>query len=427
MGLMNNIDKQYQALLQDILDNGVEKKDRTGTGTISVFGRQIRHKMSEGFPLLTTKKMPWKSIVTELLWFLQGNTNIKWLVDNGCNIWNGDAYKNFENEFNKGNVAGIRLDDGTERVANIDEFIRRIKVDDEFAKEWGELGPIYGKQWRKWNSISDSDFDMRMSTYEVDQIQNLINDLKTNPDSRRLMVNAWNVGELDQMVLPPCHYGFQVYTRELSLDERLCIADKFNPLIREDCLTKIHHPDETEELKLVYRHEFLDSLGPNVVPQRRAISLMWNQRSVDTFLGLPFNIASYGLLLEIIAKEVNMVPDELIGNLGDVHLYSNHIEQAKEQIGRKYTHEERTELLKQSMGEEHYNKAVDELMPFGGGLSEYYDSHKIPYMTREPYELPRLKFSPCPITGIDMEYQSIAQFQIENYESHPTIKAPLSN
>ncbi len=424
---MNNIDKQYQALLQDILDNGVEKKDRTGTGTISVFGRQIRHKMSEGFPLLTTKKMPWKSIVTELLWFLQGNTNIKWLVDNGCNIWNGDAYKNFENEFNKGNVAGIRLDDGTERVANIDEFIRRIKVDDEFAKEWGELGPIYGKQWRKWNSISDSDFDMRMSTYEVDQIQNLINDLKTNPDSRRLMVNAWNVGELDQMVLPPCHYGFQVYTRELSLDERLCIADKFNPLIREDCLTKIHHPDETEELKLVYRHEFLDSLGPNVVPQRRAISLMWNQRSVDTFLGLPFNIASYGLLLEIIAKEVNMVPDELIGNLGDVHLYSNHIEQAKEQIGRKYTHEERTELLKQSMGEEHYNKAVDELMPFGGGLSEYYDSHKIPYMTREPYELPRLKFSPCPITGIDMEYQSIAQFQIENYESHPVIKAPLSN
>jgi len=159
----------------------------------------------------------------------------------------------------------------------------------------------------------------------------------------------------------------------------------------------------------------------------RAISLMWNQRSVDTFLGLPFNIASYGLLLEIIAKEVNMIPDELIGNLGDVHLYSNHIEQAKEQIGRKYTHEERTELLKQSMGEENYNKAVDELMPFGGGLSEYYDSHKIPYMTREPYELPSLKFSPCPITGIDMEYQSIAQFQIENYKSHPTIKAPLSN
>jgi thymidylate synthase len=133
------------------------------------------------------------------------------------------------------------------------------------------------------------------------------------------------------------------------------------------------------------------------------------------------------LLLEIIAKEVNMIPDELIGNLGDVHLYSNHIEQVKEQIGRELTHEERTELLKQAMGEENYNKAVDELMPFGGGLSEYYDSYKIPYKTREPYKLPRLKFSPCPITGIDMEYQSIAQFQIENYESHPVIKAPLSN
>ena len=137
MGLMNNIDKQYQTLLQDSLDNGVEKKYRTGTGTISVFGRQIRHKMSEGFPLLTTKKMPWKSIVTELLWFLQGNTNIKWLVDNGCNIWNGDCYKNFCNSH-------------TEIFVTQEEFIERIKDDNEFAKKWGELGPIYGAQWRSW-------------------------------------------------------------------------------------------------------------------------------------------------------------------------------------------------------------------------------------------------------------------------------------
>jgi len=494
---MNNIDKQYQTLLQDILDNGVEKKDRTGTGTISVFGRQIRHKMSEGFPLLTTKKMPWKSIVTELLWFLQGNTNIKWLVDNGCNIWNGDAYKNFENEFNKGNVAGIRLDDGTERVANIDEFIRRIKVDDEFAKEWGNLGKIYGFQWRNWGGwkdtkqtgflhktdngwtvkwsdlhsfangtewlttpIQDSDqslysdedegkkvyyknitlgyndsfcpvqvakvIDDKFDKYVggIDQIQNLINDLKTNPDSRRLMVNAWNVGELDQMVLPPCHYGFQIYTRELSPKERIELAFKSiestdgnsAALLWElSCQGK----KETEIMKTLNN-------SPRNIPTR-AISLMWNQRSVDTFLGLPFNIASYGLLLEIIAKEVNMVPDELIGNLGDVHLYSNHTEQAKEQIGRKYTHEERTELLKQEMGEENYNKAVDELMPFGGGLSGEYEWYKIPHHSRKPFPLPRLKFSPCPITGIDMEYQSIAQFQIENYQSHPTIKAPLSN
>jgi thymidylate synthase len=421
MGLMNNIDKQYQSLLQDILDNGVEKKDRTGTGTISVFGRQIRHKMSEGFPLLTTKKMPWKSIVTELLWFLQGNTNIKWLVDNGCNIWNGDAYKKYSD-------SQPSFADGfsyrTPIVHSKESFIEAIKTDDEFAKEWGELGPIYGAQWRNWKGfrhgwhdvakVIDGSIEPHIDWLNgIDQITSLIYDLKTNPDSRRLMVNAWNVGELDQMVLPPCHYGFQVYTRELSLTER-------RNLVTLEKYESVYNGGDSRN---TLSHSEIDQWGYPI----RAISLMWNQRSVDTFLGLPFNIASYGLLLQIIAKEVNMIPDELIGNLGDVHLYSNHIEQAKEQIGRKYTHEERTELLKQAMGEENYDKAVDELMPFGGGLSGYYDLHKIPYMSREPYALPRLKFSPCPITGIDMEYQSIAQFQIENYESHPTIKAPLSN
>jgi thymidylate synthase len=401
---MNNIDKQYQDLLQDILDNGVEKKDRTGTGTISVFGRQIRHKMSEGFPLLTTKKMPWKSIVTELLWFLQGNTNIKWLVDNGCNIWNGDAYKNYSSK-NFGKT-----------IHTEEQFIERIKTDDEFAKKWGELGPIYGAQWRSWRvgegipttlKNDDGETIYESASRYVDQIQNLINDLKTNPDSRRLMVNAWNVGELDQMVLPPCHYGFQVYTRELSLEERVEMIRPFGM----DALI----PEAREKW-----------MEENSIP-KRAISLMWNQRSVDTFLGLPFNIASYGLLLEIIAKEVNMVPDELIGNLGDVHLYSNHIEQAKEQLGRKLTFDERTEMLKDKMGIDKYKKELSELVPFGGGMSEFYKYYKIPYETREPYDLPTLKFSPCPITGIDMEYQSIAQFQIENYESHPSIKAPLSN
>jgi thymidylate synthase len=436
---MNKLDKTYQDLLQDILDNGVTKQDRTGTGTISVFGRQIRHKMSEGFPLLTTKKMPWKSIVTELLWFLQGNTNIKWLVDNGCNIWNGDAYKNYCKNVDEGTFSRkwLKLEESFDgfftnekySLYTQEEFINKIKEDDEFAERWGQLGPIYGKQWRSWTKFEEYDdafevdileenedsVSLSMGTsgmvYEIDQIQNLINDLKINPDSRRLMVNAWNVGELDQMVLPPCHYGFQVYTRELSVVERMEYYGK-------------HFMKETES-KTFDELSQIDYDKLNI--PTRAISLMWNQRSVDTFLGLPFNIASYGLLLEIIAKEVNMIPDELIGNLGDVHLYSNHIDQAKEQIGRKYTHEERTELLKQAMGEENYNKSVDELMPFGGGLSEYYNSYKIPNKTREPYKLPSLKFSPCPITGIDMEYQSIAQFQIENYESHPVIKAPLSN
>jgi thymidylate synthase len=383
---MNSIDKTYQALLQDILNNGVKKETRNG-GTISVFGRQIRHKMSEGYPLLTTKKMAFKTMVTELIWFLRGDTNIKYLVDNGCHIWDGDAHKRYMEVYEiesreSGNKTYL---ENLHMLSNltIDEFIERIKTDDEFAKKWGELGPIYGKQWRLWDRKTTREEKIthpEVYNIEVDQIQNLINDLRTNPDSRRLMVNAWNVGELDKMTLPPCHYGFQVYTRELSLEERLCIADKFNPLIREDCLTKTHHPDETEELKLVYRHEFLDSLGPNVVPQRRAISLMFNMRSIDTFLGLPFNIASYGLLLEIIAKEVNMVPDELIGNLGDTHLYLNHIEQAKEQI------------------------------------------------SRTPYELPKL--------GMDYregEYNKNLtdfvpdDFYLIDYQSHPTIKAPLSN
>ena len=408
---MNKLDKTYTDLLQDILDNGVTKQDRTGTGTISVFGRQIRHDMKDGFPLLTTKKMPWKSIVTELLWFLRGDTNIKYLVDNGCNIWTGDAKKNYDKHFSEYWTSG----DNPPKFNNIsnEEFEKRIKDDNEFAKKWGELGPIYGKQWRDWGSKKEYGQGESIMYGGIDQIQNLINDLKTNPDSRRLMVNAWNVGELDQMVLPPCHYGFQVYTRELKYHERRAYRAK---LVREGKI-----PFDGEPIG-----DDFEDLDKHNIPTR-AISLMWNQRSVDTFLGLPFNIASYGLLLEIIAKEVNMVPEELIGNLGDVHLYSNHIEQAKKQIGRDLKFPERAEMLKDKMGEEQYNKAVDELMPFGGGMSEYFETYNIPCSTNKPFPLPTLRFSPCPITGIDMEYQSISQFQIDNYQSHPAIKAPLSN
>jgi len=326
-------------------------------------------------------------------------------------------------------------------------FIDKIKTDDEFANKWGELGPVYGRQWRSWKQFIPYDVteeNCKVAVKVTDQITNLINDLKTNPDSRRLMVSAWNPGELDQMILPPCHYGFQVYTRELSLEERLCIADKFNPLIREDCLTKTHHPDETEEFKLQYRHEWLDSLGPNVVPQRRAISLMWNQRSVDTFLGLPFNIASYGLLLEIIATAVNMVPDELIGNLGDTHLYLNHIEQAKEQIGRELSLEERHQLAL-PIWKEKYGPLADMMVMTNVDNTPY----KITTRTREPYPLPTLnintEFWPtesgeCGIGSIDavkvFELFKDDNFckclleddiQLGNYQSHPSIKAPLSN
>jgi len=348
----NNVDKQYQALLQDILDNGIEKKDRTGTGTLSVFGRQIRHKMSEGFPLLTTKKMAWKTMVTELLWFLRGDTNIKYLVDNGCHIWDGDAYKNYQKTMTEWF--------GNESQLTKEQFIDKIKTNDEFASKWGELGPIYGKQWRDWNN-SVSEFE---GLAGIDQIQNLINELETNPDSRRLMVNAWNVGELNEMVLPPCHYGFQVYTRELSLEERIELWYQQN-----QNKTGKRGMWEIDYVESYEGHKKLNSFN---IP-KRAISLMWNQRSVDTFLGLPFNIASYGLLLMLIADEMGMIADELIGNLGDVHLYSNHIEQAKEQIGRI------------------------------------------------PYELPTVYVR----DGIESFMPG--DIILENYQSHPTIKAPLSN
>ena len=317
---MNSIDRQYKELLYHILHYGIEKQDRTGTGTKSTFGWQIRHNMSDGFPLLTTKKMAFKTMVTELLWFLRGDTNIKFLVDNDCHIWDGDAFVNYSKNVWK--YTNLEL-------LTKEEFINKIKTDDEFAKQWGELGPIYGKQWRRWGGLQDLTDDDK--PIYLDQIQNLINELKTNPDSRRLMVSAWNVGELSKMTLPPCHYSFQCYVRE-----------------------------------------------------GKYLSLMWNQRSVDTFLGLPFNIASYGLLLEIIAKTVNLVPDQLIGNLGDVHLYNNHIEQAKEQI------------------------------------------------SRSSFELPKLKMNPIFLAnlehkGFDEAVNGQVNFKLENYQSHPSIKAPLSN
>jgi thymidylate synthase len=406
---MNKLDKQYTDLLQDILDNGVTKQDRTGTGTISVFGRQIRHDMKDGFPLLTTKKMPWKVIVTELLWFLRGDTNIKYLVDNGCNIWNGDAFSNYIKTY-KGNYQ-----------MGMEEFVETIKTNDEFAKKWGQLGSIYGAQWRSWRvgkgiettlKTEDGETIYEAGSMYIDQIQNLINDLKTNPDSRRLMVNAWNVGELDQMVLPPCHYGFQVYTRTLSFDERYKLYTGSDKTWEEgggNSYGKITG---------------LDMMDDDNVPTR-AISLMWNQRSVDTFLGLPFNIASYGLLLEIIAKEVNMVPDQLIGNLGDTHLYSNHIDAAKEQIGRELTLEERFKL------------AGNQYPP--GGLPNqaiyFMDEKGIAKRTREPFPLPTLAcldeywyLNDTDLTFIQkMEKFRPDFFKVDNYQSHPTIKAPLSN
>jgi thymidylate synthase len=422
---MNNLDKTYTTLLQDILDNGVEKKDRTGTGTISVFGRQIRHKMSDGFPLLTCKKMYMKGIVTELLWFLRGDTNIKFLINNNCHIWDGDAYKNYLKHFDELDpmeslYSGSIMIGASKPFIPFtqEEFINKIKTDDEFAKKWGELGPVYGKQWRDWEYYCGG------GDCNIDQIANLINDLKTNPDSRRLMVNAWNVGELDQMVLPPCHYGFQVYTRELTARERCDAYLKWSN--DSKCIEWKNHIEN--EMGWDYKkpewvfNEVKEQLDKAQFPTR-AISLMWNQRSVDTFLGLPFNIASYGLLLEIIAKEVNMVPDELIGNLGDTHLYLNHIEQAKEQIGRELTLEERIERMYQ-INEKDSEHLFTETDP----SHHLFDNLNVPKRTREPFELPTLKINGTEPSIIEKpKYWKPDDFIIENYQSHPKIVAPISN
>ena len=332
---MNRIEEQYRALLGTLLENSTEKSDRTGTGTLSVFGRQIRHQMKDGFPLLTTKRMAVKTMMTELKWFLKGDTNIKYLVDNGCNIWNGDAYK----KYCKAHPSEYEDDMFTQ-----EEFIEHIKEDESFAKNWGELGPIYGKQWRLWKT----------NTVSIDQIQDLISELKTNPDSRRLMVSAWNVGELDKMILPPCHYGFQCYVSDLSPLEIIDQAKK-------DGLWKDTIPEGMTLGEL--QKDF----------KTKKLSLMWNQRSVDTFLGLPFNISSYAALLCLIAEEVGMVPDQLIGNLGDVHLYKNHKEQAREQL------------------------------------------------SREMYDLPTVEFSNVDLLGGEFD------FKVIDYKYHPSIKAPLSN
>ncbi|MFN4181453.1 MAG: thymidylate synthase [Candidatus Paceibacteria bacterium] len=264
-------DVSYIELLEYLLENGHTKTDRTGTGTKSVFGYQMRFDLSLGFPLLTTKKLPIKAIIHELLWFLRGDTNLKYLAENNVHIWDEWPYKAY---LVKNNLP-MPKSDSEEWKTGINEFIEKIKVDAEFAKEYGDLGPIYGYQWRNWPTPNGS---------HIDQIKNVIEQIKNTPDSRRMIVSAWNVADVDEMAkagLPPCHTLFQFYVADGKLSCQLY------------------------------------------------------QRSCDTFLGLPFNIASYALLVMIIAQITNLAPGEFVWTGGDVHLYSNHFEQARLQISRK--------------------------------------------------------------------------------------------
>ncbi|MFA5916858.1 MAG: thymidylate synthase [Candidatus Gracilibacteria bacterium] len=299
--------RQYLDLLEHIMENGTDKTDRTGVGTKSVFGYQMRFDLSKGFPLLTTKKMFLKGIIYELIWFLNGDTNIQYLVKNGVKIWNQWPYQ----AYLKANNLEMQYPKYSEIwQEKMNEFIENIKTDDEFAKKWGELGPVYGKQWRDFGGI--------------DQITNIINQIKNTPDSRRIIVSAWNPTEIEEMAksgLPPCHTLFQFYVANGKLSCQLY------------------------------------------------------QRSADTFLGVPFNIASYSLLTMMIASVCNLEYGDFVHTLGDTHIYNNHFEQVKEQL------------------------------------------------TRTLLKLPELKINPNVKDIFSFKYED---FDLVGYESHPAIKAPIA-
>lgn len=279
--------KQYLDLLEDILLHGKERSDRTGIGTISVFGRQVRFDMQKGFPIITTKRVFFRSVTSELLWFLEGSTNEHRLAE----------IKNDNTPY----------DQLTDKQKNTIWTLNAENQGKALGYNDGELGPVYGHQWRFWDTDKRDNSNSVPMKISVDQIQAIIDRIKTNPMDRRLLVSAWNVAELDKMALPPCHYCFQFYVS-----------------------------------------------GKN----KECLSLMWNQRSVDSFLGLPFNIASYGLLLHIIAKMTGKIPYELIGNLGDTHVYKNHLDVVRQQIER--TPHKLPELLMPDI--DYQNMTLDEVL-----------------------------------------------------------------
>lgn len=311
--------KQYLALCEHILDQGAKKEDRTGTGTLSVFGHQMRFDLSEGFPLMTTKKTAFRLIVSELLWFIKGDTNVQTLLKDNNHIWDEWAFAQWveSDEYD-----GPNMNDFGRRAQRDPEFAElykqqmtlfqeKVLADDEFAKKYGDLGPVYGKQWRSWAATDGS---------HIDQLKNVVESIKHNPDSRRHLVTAWNPEFIDDMALPPCHIMFQFYVADGKLSCQLY------------------------------------------------------QRSADVFLGVPFNIASYALLTHLVAQECGLEPGEFVHTTGDTHLYVNHLEQVQEQL------------------------------------------------SREPKALPTLKLT----EGKSMFEMDMEDIQIEGYDPHPRIKAPVA-
>jgi len=317
---MSHSERQYLQLLQHVLERGTEKKDRTGTGTLSVFGYQMRFDLAEGFPLLTTKRVSFKLVASELLWFIKGDTNIRYLLKHNNHIWNEWAFKRWVEspEYDGPDMTDFGLRSQRDEAFNrlyreqMDRFVKRVLEDDEFAAKYGELGDVYGKQWRAWKTSAGG---------TIDQLRQAIDLIKTNPDSRRIIVTAWSPEDIPSMALPPCHTLFQFYVAGGRLSCQLY------------------------------------------------------QRSADIFLGVPFNIASYALLTHMIARECGLEAGEFIHTLGDAHLYLNHIEQARLQLGR------------------------------------------------EPRPLPRLKMNPEVGSVFDFDLEDL---QVEGYDPHPAIKAPIA-
>jgi len=319
---MNTADKAYNELLEDVLENGETHDNRTGVNTLSVFGRQKRFNLKDGFPILTGKKVWYKGILHEVLWFLGATppeyerfeqTNIKYLVDNGVNIWNEWPYKKY---------VETAIKAGQEYLTQ-DEFVEEIKRNDDFARMWGNLGPVYGAQWTNWKStkremtkIEDDKF--QMVNVRINQIQQMVDRLKTNPDCRRIIISGWNPADIPEMLLPPCHYSFQFKSEWMKMLERQTAFLK-----------------HAKENQLNLTGMGIDAAMEHYKFPKRKLHLLWNQRSVDVFLGLAFNIGSYATILEMFAQVTDHVPAELIFSGGDVHIYNNHMDQVKEQLSRE--------------------------------------------------------------------------------------------
>lgn len=369
---MNNVDKEYFRLLTTILTNGRRKHNRTGVDTIGVFGEQAKFDINlDAFPILTTKKVFFKGILHELLWFIKGDTNIKYLVDNNVHIWDEWAYKRYKDAFGLTHTALCKQPNcGPCEPASQDEFIQKIKDDAEFAKKWGELGEgTYGGMWRAFPYYDDEVFtdeggpNFRAVQGHVDQLKKVIDKLKSNPDDRRMIVSAWHPYWVDHCALPPCHCLFHFNTEELTLEERFSIFAKGWNL---------------EKAKLQWEKEgytdYHNLLDEHCIPRRKLNCLLY-QRSCDTFLGVPFNITSYCLLTAMIAHSVNMVPGVFTHTYGDLHIYDNHMEQVAKQL------------------------------------------------LREPKALPKLWINPAKKGLFSLTYDDV---RLENYDPHPAIKAEVA-